>query len=611
VTSASSTPRARGLAARIRKFDAVPAIDRSALRRFSAPAAGFVRVATVAQVVASALSVAPMYGIWMIADAAWAAHQDGSDPTTAVWWGIGLVAVSAVLGFLLTSGAYWATHVADLRVRRTVRTSVAEHLSRLPLGWFDSDSSEKALAALGPDVEALHTAVAHGRLELIQSFVAPVVAVVWLVTVDWRLTVIVLVPTALHYFLQQGIIKRANDFYAEQGAAVMGLVSSANEQLRDAVTHRIAARATSGASTLLTASRRLHTVIVDSHLEQESRGSRISSLVDPVFGLFVVFLGGFLLFHESTPPTDLIPFVVATVLISSAPAAVTISRWGIVQAAMGADRIAELLQTPPLPFAENPTAPVHHGIEMDAVTFGYGDDPVLREVTLDIADGSFTAVVGPSGSGKSTLASLLCRHYDVGTGAVRVGGVDVREIDPRTLHRTVGLLPQRAVMLRTTLRDNIRLARPDASESVVVAAAVTAQIHEKIMSLPLGYDTVVGDDLDLSSGEKQRVALARALVTDPSVLILDEPTAHVDPESAAAIHAALAEVVQGRTTVLIAHRLETVVDADRIVVVESGGVSAVGTHAELSAKDGVYKRMWDAVTEEAVIGSSQPEGVDA
>ncbi|MFC3241917.1 ABC transporter ATP-binding protein [Gordonia humi] len=367
--------------------------------------------------------------------------------------------------------------------------------------------------------------------------------------------------------------------------------------MRDAVTLRVAP-VPAGPTRLLAAARRLHRVVVDSHLEQEARGSRIATLIDPVFGLLVVLVVGVILIEYSTlTPAGLIAFAVGTVVVASAPAAVTGARFGIVTAAMAAVRIEELLAAPALTAPAAPKTPVDNGIVVDEVSFGHDPAaPVLRGVSLTVAPNSFTAVVGPSGAGKSTLCALIGRHHDVDAGAIRIGGVDVRDIDPVDLAHRVAILPQRAVLLRTTVRDNIRLARPDASDAEVIAAARTAHIHDRITALPDGYDTVIGDGLSLSSGESQRIAMARALITDPEILILDEPTAHVDPESAARIHRSLAGIARSRTVLLIAHQLETIRHAEQIVVVEDGRVTRSGAHDDLVGTDGVYRRLWEAMS---------------
>ncbi|MFB7873750.1 ABC transporter ATP-binding protein [Nocardia sp. NPDC056064] len=586
----------RAAAARLRRIDAVPPVDRTALRRFTAPATTLLRAATIIQIAASALTVVTFGGIWLIARAAYDAHLGADpDPRPAIVAGIVTVCVAVVAGFLATSLAYYLTHVADLRVRRHLRALAAEHISRLPVGWFTSDASKKALSVFGNEVETLHSAVAHGRMELLQASVAPAAVWVWLVLIDWRLALAVAVPIATYYVLQQGIYQRAMAYHAEQGPAIAELSAAAHEELRDAVTLRLGAALGTTPSRLLQAHARLHRVIVESHREQETRGTRIGALVDPVLTLLVVLGFGYLLIHADVlAPADLVPFVIAAPLLAAAPAAITLARWGVVGAANAATGIAGFLAEPPLPVPEQPRTPSDNTISLVDVSFAYDDDTVLEHVSLEIPQGSFTAVVGPSGSGKSTLAALIARHHDATSGSVRLGGVDVREIDPAELNRRVTVLPQRAILLRTTVADNIRLARPDASLDDVVAAAVIARIDQRVRALPDGYDTVVGEDIDLSSGERQRIALARAVVTDPAVLVLDEPTAHIDPESAAAIHEALAVVARERTVVFIAHHLRSIAAADQIVMVESGRVTQVGGHTELAASAGTYRSMWQA-----------------
>jgi ATP-binding cassette subfamily B protein len=227
------------------------------------------------------------------------------------------------------------------------------------------------------------------------------------------------------------------------------------------------------------------------------------------------------------------------------------------------------------------------------VAFGHDPErPVLQGIELVCEPGTVTALVGPSGAGKSTLAALAGRFWDVTSGAVLVGRVDVREA--ADLYRTVGFVLQDSAVPRTSLRDAIRLARPSALDAEVEAAARTARVHDRIMEMPRGYDTVAGEEVRLSGGERQRIAIARLLLADPAVLVLDEATAHLDPESEAEILAALSALTAGRTVLVVAHRLATVTGADQICVLDRGRIVQRGTHADLIREPGTYRDLWEA-----------------
>jgi ATP-binding cassette subfamily B protein IrtA len=264
------------------------------------------------------------------------------------------------------------------------------------------------------------------------------------------------------------------------------------------------------------------------------------------------------------------------------------------QSKASAARIQDILGIAPLTPTTSPRTPADTSIRFDRVSFDYGEGrPALSEVSLHIPAGSVCALVGASGSGKTTMARLMPRFWDVTAGRIEIGGVDVREMEQDELLRMFGLVFQESFLLDATVAENIRLGRPGASDDDVRRAAGVARAHSFITELPDGYDTRVGErGSSLSGGQRQRITIARTVLADAPIVILDEATAFTDPENEALIHEAIAQLTAGRTTVIIAHRLSTIVDADQIVVLDSGRIAETGTHQQLSSRDGAYAAMW-------------------
>jgi ATP-binding cassette, subfamily B, bacterial IrtA/YbtP len=308
----------------------------------------------------------------------------------------------------------------------------------------------------------------------------------------------------------------------------------------------------------------------------------MSLALSPPFVLLVVLVGGAVMIPSGAlAPADLLPFLLLGLGLT-APLAALGHGFDDVQAARRAvGRIAEVLAVPALPEAEHPVAPQGHRVELRGVRFAYDGREVLHGIDLVLEPGTVTAIVGPSGSGKSTLVQLLPRFFDPTHGAVLLGGVDLRHLDPRELHRRIAFVFQDVRLLRASVLDNIALAVPHADPDDVVRAARAANIHDRILELPNGYDTVLGDETGLSGGEAQRIAIARALLAETPVLVLDEATAFADPQTEQAVRRALG-AAGGRTVLVIAHRPETIADADTVVVLKDGSIVEQGTPTQVS-----------------------------
>lgn len=508
---------------------------------------------------------------------------------------IGILVLFLFRGFFYFGERYLMSFVGQ-KIVNDIREKLYRHLQTLSLSYFDRRKTGNIMSNLTNDVSALQTAIAGNLISFVQEAVILAGSLVSMFALYWKLTLLTLVIVPL-------VVVTINFFggrLRKAGHDVQGKMADITALLEEAI---------SGIRIIRSFNReefeiKRFVVQNDKNFWALMTTTKLTSMLTPFIQFFaaiavtgIIWYGGMSVIEGKMTAGALIAFLIYAINLANPVRRISEIYGDIQKSLAAADRVFETLDTmPEVQEKKNAiTLPKVQGhIVFDHVSFAYDKDhEALTDFNLEVKPGQVVALVGPSGAGKSTVANLLPRFYDITGGKLTIDGVNIQDVTFSSLRQQIGLVPQETMLFNASVHDNILYGRLDASEEEVIAAAKAANAHEFIMDLPQGYDTHVGDRGNaLSGGQRQRIAIARAILKNPQILILDEATSALDTESEKIVQAALDRLMEGRTAVVIAHRLSTVRNADDIVVIDHGKIVEEGTHTELLAKNGLYASLY-------------------
>ena len=509
---------------------------------------------------------------------------------------------SAFAGIVVYFCSLMCTHLAAFRTASNIRKQGIAHLMKTPLGFFDNNASGLLRNKLDSGAADTETLLAHNLADIVGTAAMFLTLIVLMVVFDWRMGLACMLAGIVSVGALFSMMGGKNaQLMAEYQAAQDVMAKAGTEYVRGIPVVKVFQQT-------VYSFKAFERSINDYSAKAEHYQADICKVPQAINltateGSFVFLVPVVLIMASSALNAgSFIQFVanfafysVFSAVISTALARIMFGASGMMLADTALMRIGQVMGAPVLPISHKDLIPADNSIEFDHVSFTYegNDHPALDDVSFKVNDGETVALVGPSGGGKTTAASLIPRFWDVSSGTVRIGGADVRDIDPHTLMDRVAFVFQNDHLFKTTVLENVRAARPQANETEVLEALSAAQCDDIIAKLPDGIHTEINTSgVFLSGGEQQRIALARAIIKDAPIIVLDEATAFADPENEVKIQKALKNLTRNKTVIMIAHRLSTVVSADRILVLENGKLIEEGAHNELLKKDGKYAQMW-------------------
>ena len=546
--------------------------------------------------VSAVLALGPFIWIWFIIRDVIAAAPDFSEAANISFYGW-MAVLFAVLSVLVYVAGLMCSHIAAFRVAANIKKKLLDHVVTLPAGAFDTFGSGRARKVINESSAAAETYLAHNLPDFAGAVVTPLAMIVLMFLFDWRLGLVSLFPVACAFAVMSAMTgRRMAEKMKQYNDALMDMNNEAVEYVRGIPVVKTFGQTVFSFERFKDSIDRYHTWVVAYTKQLRQPMMFFTLLIDSVFAfiivltLIIVNTGG----GSASFTTDLIFYVIFTPVIAVTLNKIMFMSENGMIARDATARINEILGIKPLGEGGILT-PKDNSVSLKNVSFKYADSEnfAVKNLSIDIPAGGTVALVGPSGGGKTTVAGLISRFWDVSAGAVEIGGVNVKDIPKEKLCDTVSYVFQDSRLLKTTIAENVRLARPRATDEEVMRALELAQCSDIIAKLPQGINTVIGRNGQyLSGGEQQRIAIARAILKDAPVVVLDEATAFADPENEYLVQRAFAELTRGKTVIMIAHRLSTVAGAQRICVLDGGELKESGTHAALAAAGGKYAAMW-------------------
>lgn len=545
--------------------------------------------------VSALVALIPFWYIWRILDEVIrvAPDFDNAVNITRYGWMAVLFAVVSVLIYIV---GLMCSHIAAFRIATNIRIDTMRHITRLPLGLAERFGSGRLRKIVNESSAATETYLAHQLPDKAGAIATPCGLLVLLFVFDWRLGLLSLVPVALGFIIMMTMTgKRMQQKMKEYQNALDIMSNEAVEYVRGVPVVK-----TFGQTVFSFKKFKASIDNYEKWVIAYTKELRLPMMfyTTAINGVFALLTAGALMFTANGVTDEfllnLIFYIIITPVISLTLTKIMFMSENGMIVSDALERIDSVLSLKPLPEAEKPEKPVDASVELSDVHFSYdGKNEVIRGVSMRIEPGQTVAFVGPSGGGKTTLANLISRFFDPQSGSVKIGGVDVRNISKNELMNNISFVFQNSRLIKASVLDNVRLSKPEASESEVMQALKAACCMDIIEKLPEGIHTVIGTkSVYLSGGEQQRIAVARALLKNSPVVILDEATAFADPDNESRVQAAFTELAKGRTVIMIAHRLSTVINADKIYVINNGKIEQCGRHSELCKADGLFARMW-------------------